>query len=301
MNAAVHVRSPATAFAVAAFGIATFSIMDVLMKELVLAIGVYDALLWRVLLSIVPTTGIFLLARRRRPGRAAMRVHATRAAVTAVMALLFFWGLGRVPLAQGVALTYIAPLLSLFLAALLLGERIGWRTVLASLLALAGVATILSGQLRADLGPDALVGTIAILASAVCYAWNIVLMRQQALVADAVEIAFIQGLLVTLALLPAAPFLAHLPAARHWPALAGGATLAVLSVFALGWAYRHAEASYLSATEYTSFLWASLFGWWVFGEHVSLFTLAGAAMIVAGCLWASRTRASPPEAEGLAV
>lgn len=291
---------PTTAFAVAVFGIATFSVMDVLMKGLVIAIGVYDALLWRMLISIVPTTAIFVIARRRWPGRAAMKVHATRAAVTAVMAMLFFWGLGRVPLAQGIALTYIAPLLSLFLAALLLGERIGRRTVLASLLALAGVVAILSGQLRADLGGEALVGTAAILLSAVCYAWNIVLMRQQAMVADAVEIAFVQGLLVTLFILPAAPFVAHVPAAEHWPALAGGAALAVLSVYALGWAYRHAQASYLSMTEYTSFLWASLFGWWVFHETLSLFTLAGAAMIVGGCLWAARAKA-PPEAEALAL
>ena len=292
--------SPTTAFAVAVFGIATFSVMDVLMKGLVIAIGVYDAMLWRMLLSVVPTTAVFLLARRRWPERAAMKVHATRAAVTAVMAMLFFWGLGRVPLAQGVALTYIAPLLSLFLAALLLGERIGRRTVLASLLALMGVVTILSGQLRAELGGQALVGTAAILLSAVCYAWNIVLMRQQAMVADAIEIAFIQGLLVTLFILPAAPFLAHVPAAAHWPTLVAAATLAVLSVYALGWAYRHAEASYLSATEYTSFLWASLFGWWVFHETVSPFTLLGAAMIVGGCLWAARAKARP-EAEALAL
>lgn len=296
---AARIHAPTTAFAVAVFGIATFSVMDVLMKGLVIALGVYDALLWRLLLSVIPTTAIFLIARRRWPGRAAMRVHATRATVTAIMALLFFWGLGRVPLAQGVALTYIAPLLSLFLAALLLGERIGRRTLLASLLALAGVMTILSGQLRADLGAEALLGTAAILASALCYAWNIVLMRQQALVADAVEIAFIQGLLVTLLLLPAAPLVATIPAREHWPVLAIGAVLAVLSVYALGWAYRHAEASYLSATEYTSFLWASLFGWWVFGEAVSPFTLVGAAMIVAGCLWAARARAARPEAEAL--
>ena len=292
---------PTTAFAVAVFGIATFSIMDVLMKGLVIALGVYDALLWRMLLTIIPSTAIFLLARRRWPGRAAMRVHVTRAGVTAVMAMLFFWGLARVPLAQGVALTYIAPLLSLFLAAVLLGERIGRRTLLASLLALAGVATILSGQLQADLGTEALIGTAAILVSAVCYAWNIVLMRQQAMVADTIEIAFIQGLLVTLFILPAAPFLAHVPAAEHWPALIGGAALAVLSLYALGWAYRHAEASYLSATEYTSFLWASLFGWWVFHEAVSLFTLAGAAMIIGGCLWAARAKAARPEAEALAA
>ena len=50
----------------------------------------------------------------------------------------------------------------------------------------------------------------------------------------------------------------------------------------LSWAYARAEASYLAATEYTAFLWAALFGWLVFGEPLSPFTVAGAALIVAG-------------------
>ena len=58
----------------------------------------------------------------------------------------------------------------------------------------------------------------------------------------------------------------------------------------LGWAYARAGAAYLSSTEYSSFLWAMLLGWLAFGEHVSPFTLAGAALIVAGCFIAARTR-----------
>ena len=49
-----------------------------------------------------------------------------------------------------------------------------------------------------------------------------------------------------------------------------------------------AEASYLAATEYTAFLWAALFGWLFFSEPLSAFTLAGALLIVAGCLFAAR-------------
>jgi S-adenosylmethionine uptake transporter len=52
--------------------------------------------------------------------------------------------------------------------------------------------------------------------------------------------------------------------------------LSTLSLLLLSWAYARAEASYLAATEYTAFLWAALFGWLVFGEHLSAFTLAGA-------------------------
>ena len=114
-----------------------------------------------------------------------MRLHLTRGIMSSVMGILFFWGLARVPLAQGVALSFVAPLIALYLAALILKEQIERRAILASLLGFAGVIVILSAQAQARLGPDALRGSIAILAAAVLYAWNIILMRQQAQVAQA--------------------------------------------------------------------------------------------------------------------
>ena len=107
--------------------------------------------------------------------------EAIRGALTTVMAVLFFWGLAHVPLAQAIALAFIAPLIAIFLAAAVLGETVGPRTIGASLIAFAGVIIIFIGQAQADLGQDALRGSIAILVSAVCYAVNIILMRQQAL------------------------------------------------------------------------------------------------------------------------
>ena len=62
------------------------------------------------------------------------------------------------------------------------------------------------------------------------------------------------------------------------------------------WAYARAEASYLSVTEYSAFLWASALGWLIFHEKVSFYTIAGAALIVGGCLIAARGKAAaPPE------
>ena len=105
--------------------------------------------------------------------------------MSSVMAILFFWGLARVPLAQGVALAFVAPLIALYLAALMLKEKIERRAIFASLLGFAGVARHLrragGGRHRAG----GVLGRVSILASAVFYAWNIVLMRQQALVAEA--------------------------------------------------------------------------------------------------------------------
>ena len=82
---------------------------------------------------------------------------------------------------------------------------------------------------------------------------------------------------------------ADFPPTEQIPFVLLAAFLSTASLLLLSWAYARAEASYLAATEYTSFLWAMLFGWLVFGETVSLFTLAGAALIVAGCFLAART------------
>ncbi len=65
----------------------------------------------------------------------------------------------------------------------------------------------------------------------------------------------------------------------------------------MSWAYARAETQILATTEYTGFLWATLWGWVVFGERVSLFTVAGAALIVGGCILAARRRDHAPVAD----
>jgi S-adenosylmethionine uptake transporter len=264
--------------------------MDAVMKGMTIAMGVYNAMLWRFAAIFVITSLIYLAGRPSLPGRDALRFHVIRGSVTVVMALSFFWGLARVPMAQAIALCYIAPLLALALAAMLLKEKVGREVIGASLLAVAGVGLILLGQARAQMGEEALLGTAAIIGSAVCYSYNIILMRQQAMVAGPAEISFFQSFIVGGFLLLAAPWLAALPPAGQIAPILLAATLATASLFLMSWAYARAEASYLAPTEYTSFVWAALFGWLVFGEHVSSYTLAGALLIVTACVLAARRK-----------
>jgi S-adenosylmethionine uptake transporter len=284
------------AFLVAALAIALFSAMDALMKGLVLSLGAYNAMFFRTLAGIVLSGLVYALRKPRLPSRAALRFHVLRAAVVSVMALLFFWGLARVPMAQAIALAFVAPVIALFLAALVLGERVARASVYASLLAFLGVLVILYGQTQRPLGEDALLGAGAILLSALCYAWNIVLMRQQAAVALPLESVFYQSVCIALLYLPAAPFLATLPALEQLPALFAAAALATTSLSLLAFAYARAEASYLAPTEYSAFLWATLFGWLAFREVVSTYTACGAVLIVAGCVLSARVRRTPLEA-----
>ena len=290
-------QHPVQAFAAALAAVGVLSIMDAVMKALVIAIGIYAVSIWRSLVTFAVSAGLYLPRRKEWPSRATLKIHIWRGVIVMVMALLFFWGIGRVPLAQAIALTFIAPLIALVLAALTLHEQIGRRSILGSVVAFAGVLIIVYGQATARLGPEVLLGSAAIIGSALCYAVNIVLMRHQALAARPLEITFFQSLTVTALWLAAVPLfgLPDWPAGQWlWVVVAAMMSLAGGMLFA--WAYARAEASYLAVTEYSAFLWASALGWVIFHERLSLFTLAGAALIIAGCLVASRrTDAAPPE------
>src|SRR3954465_11983065 len=142
--------------------------MDAVMKHLVLVIGIFAVSVWRSLANFLVSAILYLPRRAAWPSRSILRVHVSRGVVVTVMAFLFFWGIGRVPLAQGIALTFIAPLIALLLAAIFLHEKIGSRSVAGSLIAFAGVILIVAGQATGRAGAGVLLGTVAIIASALC-------------------------------------------------------------------------------------------------------------------------------------
>src|SRR4051794_187563 len=279
------------AFVAALAAVAVLSIMDAVMKHLVLVIGILAVSVWRSLANFLVSAMLYLPRRAPWPSRKTLRVHVSRGVVVTVMAFLFFWGIGRVPLAQGIALTFIAPLIALLLAAIFLHEQIGSRSVAGSIAAFGGVTVIVFGQARAQVSAEILLGTAAIIGSALCYAANIVLMRHQALAARPLEINFFQSVTVIVLWLAALPFVG-LPSwpGGQWPWIVVAASLSTLGTLLYGWAYARGEASYLSVTEYSAFLWAAALGWIVFSERVSPYTLGGAVLIVAGCVAAARRK-----------
>ncbi|SBV34196.1 conserved membrane protein of unknown function [uncultured Sphingopyxis sp.] len=280
--------SPAIPFLIACAGIATYSAMDVLMKGLSIDIGAYNAVLWRTGAGTFLAGAFYLASRPKWPGRATLRIHAWRSLFVAGMALCFFWALARLPIAEAIALAFVAPLMALYMAAIFLGEKIGPRSIAASLLGLAGVVVIVAGKLGGDYDEEALWAVGAVFLSATFYAYNLILARRQAKMAEPMEIAFFQNFFVAAILALGAPWFLAVPAATQAPNIMGAALLATTSLLLLSWAYARAETQILATTEYTGFLWAMLFGWYFYGEPVTLPTLAGALLIVAACLIVAR-------------
>lgn len=280
--------------------ILVLSVMDAAMKSLVLTIGVYNTVLWRSILAAVLAGAGWSARGAAMPSRTVLALHARRAAVISIVIVAFFWGLARLPIAEAIALSFVAPLVALFLASILLGERIGRTVIWASLAGIAGVVVILAGRLsESAYTGDAALGSASILFSAVLYAYNLILARRQAMVAGVLEISFFQNLLLVILLGLAAPWLAVVPAREFWWAIVLSTILAMAGQMLMSWAYARAEAQYLIPTEYTAFVWAIGLGWLVFDEKLTATTLVGAVLIIAGCLAAARRRpklASPIEA-----
>jgi S-adenosylmethionine uptake transporter len=283
-------HSIALPFAACCTGVAIFSVMDALMKGLALSLGAYNALLWRGVAGLLVGGVVMIATRASWPAWRVLRLHILRGVIVAFMAFTFFWALARLPMAEAIALTFLAPIIALLLAALMLGEKIGAPAIVASLFGFAGVGVILAGRLGASHGPDALWGVAAVLLSAVLYAWNLILQRQQAQLSSPIEIGFFQNLVILAVMACAAPWLGALPPIGAAPAIVGAATLAFISLIFLSWGYARAEAQVLIPVEYTAFIWSAIMGWLVFHERLAVTTLAGAVLIVAGCVIAARAK-----------
>lgn len=289
----MHREHHAMPVIVTLFAIALFSVMDAFMKRASIAAGVYPVLLMRSVMAGSTMAVVWRLRGGRIPAPAVMRLHALRGVVIAIMAGTFFYGLVRIPMAEGMALSFIAPLIALYLAAVMLGETIRREAIFAAILGFAGVAVIAAERIGgAEMQGEAVRGIGAILISAIAYAWNLILQRQQAQLSNPVEVATFQNLFVVIVLLPFAPWLWALPQGPAWLDIGGATVLATCSVMLLSWAYARAEAQRLVPLEYTAFVWAALMGWLWFDEILTPGTIAGVALIVAGS-WIGARQSEP--------
>jgi S-adenosylmethionine uptake transporter len=290
--AELHPR-PFIPFMVAAAGVGTFSLMDAAMKDLALSIGAYNAVMWRNCVGALLMGVLFVGTRQKWPPVHLLKMHLWRSIVVAVMAVSFFWSLTKLPLAEAIGLSFIAPVIALYLAAVMLKETIGKEAIWASLAGLGGVAIIMAGRLSGHYTMDHVWGAAAILFSAVVFAYNLILARQQAQVSGPIEIAFFQNLFVALTLGLVAPWFLQPIGMSDAPMVGSSAALAVISLLLLSWAYARAEAQILIPVEYTAFVWAAFFGWLFFAEPVTLPVLLGTALIVGGSLIVARAKPVP--------
>jgi drug/metabolite transporter (DMT)-like permease len=289
---------------VAAAAIFLLSVMDAVIKGLSSTYGTLQIVHMRYLGGAAVSFLVVLALRSAWPSWRSIRANAVRALFMITTALSFFYSVSVLPLAEAVALSFMAPLFMALIARWLLGEPIRRSILIALLLGLSGVALILQSKISLGvLDGRTVSGLVAALTSAVAYAFAMVLVRRQT-ATDSVEIiTFLSATLGWLLLLPVTAFVTAFGPGIGIPAReyafvsiapADIALIASLGILGTGghllltWAYARANAARLAVLEYTAFIWAGVIGVVLFKETPSVWTFAGTALIIAGCLVAAR-------------
>jgi len=285
-----HAR-PAVPFMVATGAIMVFTTTDAIVKAMPIGMPTIEVVAMRFIFGIP----LVLLAVWRSgagwPTPASWKANAPRGVLNVSSTLLFFVALRRLPFAEALALSYLAPLIVAVLAALLLGERLRAGVLAAVLLGLVGVGVIAWDVLsdRQVISGD-LIGIAAAMGSAVTYAVNNVMLRSQAQRDRATSIVLIQHIVPALIALPIAVPIWHAPSTAMWFVFLLLAVLGVGGQFLFTWAFGRAPAGVLAVVDYLALPYAALLGFFFFGEIPSHAVWAGAGLIVVASVIVTRLR-----------
>ncbi len=224
--------------------------------------------------AMVPGSPLYAL-RTKRPGFQLMRGVALLGS-----SLFFISGLRYLPIAEASATGFVSPLFVTALSIIFLGESVGVRRWLATATGLLGVLIILRPGTSAFHA-----AAFFPIVSALCWAATLIMTRMMSGREHAVTTmtySSIAGLCVLSALVPFAWV------APGWHDILYGILIGVAST-AGQWivvlAFRYADASVLAPFSYSQLVWVSILGFLIFGEVPDLWTVVGAAFIVASGLY----------------
>lgn len=197
-----------------------------------------------------------------------------------------FLALSYLPLHDAIAIGYATPLIVVVLAALLLKETVRAYRWTAVVFGFVGVLIMLSPHLAAATGTLPLTGTSATgaliaLFGACCSAGATVQIRRLTASEKTGAIVLYFSLLTTLLGFATIVLGWHLPPWEDFLLLVFIGILGGIGQILITQCYRYADTSIIAPFEYTTMIWALLFGWFVFGELPTGAVLVGAA-IVAG-------------------
>jgi drug/metabolite transporter (DMT)-like permease len=280
----------------AVLGTLAFSVNDVLVKAMSGDYALHQVMLFRALGACLFLFGVALPLMG---GRSQLRVsrpwaHVLRGLLVVLANGLFFMGLASLPLAEGVAIGFIAPLVITLLSVVILKEKVGpwrWGSIV---LGLVGVLVIVRPGTEA-FQPAALYP----LAGAACYAVLQIVTRRigagesAVMLAVSIQMAFILTCAVSgLALGHGAwegtggPAVQFVLRGWVWPVMGDLWVFLLMGIaagaggFFISAAYRGSDAALVASFEYLAMPMALMWGLLVFSEWPGPVELAGIGLIL---------------------
>jgi drug/metabolite transporter (DMT)-like permease len=224
--------------------------------------------------SMLPGSPLYALQTK------SLGLQLMRGAALLGSSLFFISGLRFLPIAEASATGFVAPLFVTALSIFFLGESVGLRRWIATAVGLIGVLIILRPGSAAFHA-----AAFFPLVSALAWACTLIMTRMMSgkeLAVTTMTYSSIAGACILSALVPA------VWVTPSWHDILFGILIGVAST-AGQWivvlAFRYADASVLAPFSYSQLVWVSLLGFLIFGEVPDVWTVTGAAFIVASGLY----------------
>jgi drug/metabolite transporter (DMT)-like permease len=285
--------APVQAFAYYTLGVLSFAVVDAATRALRVD---YDLGTWQItfLIRIVPLL-VALAVTAQATGSPLrihtrfFRMHMIRGALVLFTTLTFFAALKYLPLADCIVIAFAAPILMTALSGPMLKEKVGWRRWLAVIVGFAGVA-VAANPTESWEGNTG-IGIGLVLLAALAYALTLLTLRGLSGKEHTHNLLFYSTAFSFV--------VAVIPGILEWQPIGWNAAGVMLiqgaasaaGQFAFIRAFRFGEASMLAPIEFTSLIWATLFGLWLWGDFPTVTVLVGAALIIGANLYLTRREA----------
>lgn len=211
------------------------------------------------------------------------RLQVLRGVVAAFSATLFIFGVTYVPLADAVAVSFVAPFMVTVLGALILREPVGTRRWIAVVLGFCGALIVIRPGLGA-VHPAA----VLIMLAAFFFAIRQIISRWLS-DTDRTSTTVVYTALVSVGVLTVPMvFVWKTPSTEQMMILSVMAIIAALAEICVIKALELAMAVVVAPMQYTLIIWGTFYGWIVFDQLPDNWTWLGTALIVATGLYTLR-------------
>ena len=195
---------------------------------------------------------------------------------------LYFWSLRYLPVADALAIFFVQALAVTLLSPFMLGEHVGIRRWMATIVGFIGTLIIIRPGFQAFN-----LGIVLALGSGFATAIYMLLTRKIAGRASALLTTLHTNaagmVLVSIAVL----FVWKSPTPEQWMLFILLALIATIGHYLIVRAFDFAEASMLAPFSYTEIIMAVIGGWWFFGDFPDKWTFIGVGILIASAIYTS--------------
>jgi drug/metabolite transporter (DMT)-like permease len=240
----------------------------------------FEVAFFRNLFGLVALAPIFIQQGFTPLRTRKLHLHATRGAIQACGMLAFFTGVTMIPLAQTTALSFSAPLFATLLAIVLLGERVRIRRITALVLGFVGMLIVVRP------GTDAVnLGTLLIVCSSFTWGIAIAIIKSMSKTESSATLTVYMGLFLTPITGVFAFFVWETPTWEQlgWLFMVG--CLGTIGHLAFAQSFRRADSTAVLPLDFTRLIWASIIGFFAWGEIPDLWAWIGGTVIFASATY----------------